>query len=83
MSETTVPPSKEGLSHSDKQAAERKIGGLLLPAVNALEEVLDDGSPGQKLQAAQFVIRFHFDGKGEGRDAAIDRMFNDITENQE
>ena len=85
MSDTQQHPDAEDiLSITDKAAARKKMEGLVMPAVDAVEELITDGVGGVKLSAAKTVLEFVFGTKAEKeKDDFLENMFKDLTKPKE
>lgn len=82
MSAEVHPDHEEILSADDRAAARKKLEALLLPAIDAIEETIIDGTGGVRLSAAKLVVDFNFGKDDKAKDDFLEKLYGDITKKE-
>lgn len=78
----THPDHDEILSADDKAAARKKLESLVMPAVNAIEDTIENGVGGVRLSAANKVIDFVFGKDEKEKDDFLSKLYGDLTKKE-
>lgn len=74
----THPDQEEILSADIKASARKRMEGLLMAAVDAIEETIENGVGGVRLSAATKVLDFNFVKGEKDKDDFLEKLYGDI-----